>query len=606
MAVENQNIILKSTYNNKYQTINIIHENNVIVNTTEGETQTVITFGDFVLLGSRKNIFSITFKAENNYYYLKSPSATTNFIGSENYKITTTSEIKNVNGYVVEKTFRVNYKNIGLDISEEDNHNIVFTNETIEEFGTNSLPQMKIDSLNIDTSSINSSGESRNISISGTPGSTFSLTIKDKNNINVLPYSNKITKIIKTAASASATLELNNAVGLEVGMVVLNNQRRNVKITSISNPVKTNIDAINETSTTYITTSSFLTFSAGIGVTFAKEIDLTEIAIPDSGTYSFTQEFTPLEKFTRTLNGALSSESSTVTATLDYTKDLVKDMKVTGTGIDGNDTVISSITDDTKIVITAPQTVSDGTELTFEVPDNRYDITLYPLMAILSDDIPRYSSNGCDTLPAYSIYQYIDPIVQIAPGTSALSGVTTAGTVTFTGKANEKAVGTTGDITINMTATKDDGNLAVSRDPIFSNTDSTLSDFSNTLNTVTKIVREGDCNDKSIIHLNNITGIRVGMIVTGDNINKNKTVTVKRIIGTTVELSSKHPIRVGDELVFSSMLTMNIYNLTATLSANGGRATGICTVTGTGEITRFGIDSFTSTFNFDNFLSIVE
>ena len=52
------------------------------------------------------------------------------------------------------------------------------------------------------------------------------------------------------------------------------------------------------------------------------------------------------------------------------------------------------------------------------------------------------------------------------------------------------------------------------------------------------------------------------------------------------------------------MFNMHISGLTATLSPNGGRANGICTVTGKGQITTFGIDSFTSIFSFDNFLSI--
>ena len=96
------------------------------------------------------------------------------------------------------------------------------------------------------------------------------------------------------------------------------------------------------------------------------------------------------------------------------------------------------------------------------------------------------------------------------------------------------------------------------------------------------------------------------MIVTGDSIDNNKTVTVKSITGTAVKLSEKQTIQKDDTLVFSSMFNMSIHSLTATLSANGGLATGVCTVTGTGAITTFGIDSFTSTFDFDNFLSIAE
>ena len=109
-----------------------------------------------------------------------------------------------------------------------------------------------------------------------------------------------------------------------------------------------------------------------------------------------------------------------------------------------------------------------------------------------------------------------------------------------------------------------------------------------------------------MVHLNNTTDIRVGMIVIGENINTNKTITVKSITGTAVKLSEKQTINKGDSLLFNSMFTISIRNLTATLSANGGLATGICTVTGEGSIETFGIDSFTSTFSFDNFLSVSE
>jgi hypothetical protein len=583
------------------QTVEITDNDRISLTKEENGTQKILKFYGGVLPNSTKNIFNITFKTKSGYYYSKSPSLTMNFPGMENYKIKVESESKNARGYVTEKTFNINYKNTGFDVFEEDGHNIIFTNKITKEVDISTETKVKeITALRIDKSNVDSSGESRNISVVGTPGSTFSLTIKDKNGRNVLPYSGKITKTIKTAIEASNTLQLNNAIGLEVGMIVLNDQKRNVKITGISDPVKTNVDAINETLTTHVSISSFLTFkSADENIIFAKEADITEVEIPDSGVYSFTQEFPPLEKFKRTLNGALESSA---TAVLDYTKDLEENMKVTGTGVDGNDAIISSITNGTTIVTSTPQTISNRTELTFETPDNRYDITLYPLMAVLGDDIPRYSSEDCDMLPTYSIYQYIDPIVQIAPS-SALSNVTTTGTITLTGKANRGA-GINGDITINMVATKSDGSLTKSRAPRFSSVDSESSDFSNTLNTVVKKVREGDCRDKDIVHLNNVTGIRVGMIVTGGDIDTNKTITVKSITGVAVKLSEKQTIQKDSTLTFSSMFNMHIGSLTATLSPNGGLTNGICTVAGKGRITTFGIDSFTSTFSFDNFLSI--
>jgi len=572
--------------------------------TSSTENAVTQASNSLVSQGGRVHVNNVKFRAKPGYYYSKVPVANLNFPGGENYIVTTISELRNKYGRVVEKELGIYYNNIRFDVLEGDGHNITFTHKVAKEID-NSNKVKEIRNLSVDTSSIDSNGKSRNISISGTPGSIFSLTIKDKNNRNILPYSKSISKIVKTAITTSNTLELNHATNLEVGMLLLNNQRRNVKITGIGQAIKTNTDTENESLTTIISISKSLTFSADDTVNFVKEGELTEVTIPKSGIYSFKQNFPALEKFTRTLKTAASATTS---LTLDYTKDLEDDMKITGTGVDGNDPVISSNgvdPDGVTITVSDSQTIDDETELTFEMPDNRYDITLYPINALVGDNIPKYSSDDCDILPAYSIYQYIDPIIQFVPS-SDISNVTVDGTVTYTGKVNRNTSGTSGDITINMTAIKSDGSLAVSRNPLFSNIDSTVSDFSNTLSIITKIIREGDkhCSDTDIVHLNNTTGIRAGMVVTGSGINTNKTITVKSITGTAVKFSEKQTVNKGDTLTFSSMFRINIVDLAATLSANGGLTTGICTVTGTGKIITFGIDSFTSTFNFDNFLSI--
>ena len=585
-------------FSKENQTIEITSSNSLI--NSENTRQTILSLNSIMQPNSTRSMFNITFRANQGYYYSENPAVILNFPGADNYTVTTILESKNADNYIIEKEFEVKYNSTEFNVSGSDGHNFEFTSKVSKE-GDAYIERNEIKKLDIDMSSISGDGESRNIGIFGTPGSTFSLTIKDKNNRNVLPYLNSITKTIKTAATASNILELDNVANLEVGMVVLNDQKRNVKITSITDPVKANVDTVTESTTTNISISSFLTFAVDAPVVFVKEAELTEVVIPDSGVYSFIQNFPALEKFKRTLKTAASSTQRLV---LDYNDDLEIYMKMTGTGVDGNDTEIKTVDPNgVDITVAYTQTIADETELTFEMPDNRYDITLYPLKAILGDNVPTYSSDECDTLPTYSIYQYIDPIVQITPQ-STLSNVTVDGTITLTDKANRGATGTSGDITISMTATKSDGNLEVSRNPRFSNTISTLSDFSNTLNISGKIVREDGCNDKDIVHLNNTTGIRAGMIVTGENIDTNKTIIVKSITGTAVKLSEKQTINKGDSLTFNSMFRMDINSLTATLSANGGLSTGVCTVTGTGKIYTFGIDSFISEFNFDNFLSI--
>ena len=562
-------------------------------------TQTVLLLNSTMSPDSTKSMFNITFKADQGYYYSENPSIILNFPGAENYTITTMLELKNTDGYVIEKKYEIKYNSTRFNVYKGDAHNFEFRGKVVKK----ELPEVKIiRALNINTSSVNSKGESRNISVVGTPGSVFSLTIKDKNNRNILPYSKSISKIVKTAITTSNTLELNHATDLEVGMLLINNQKRNVRITGIGQAIKTNSDAINESSTTIISISKSLTLSVDDTVNFKKEGDLTEVTIPSNGIYSFNQQFPVLEKFTRTLK---TTASSTTSLTLDYTKDLEDDMKITGTGVDGNDPVIARSgvdPDGVTITVSDSQTIADETELTFEMPDNRYDITIHPINALIGDGIPKYSSDDCDILPAYSIYQYINPIVQIVPS-SALSNVTVDGTITFTGASMTPI---NRNITINMTATKSDGSLTTSRNPLFNNIDSTLSDFSNTLNTFSKTVREDGCIDRDIVHLNNTTGIRAGMIVTGSSIDTNKTITVRSITGTAVKLSEKQTIQKNDELLFSSMYSMSISGLEATLSANGGLSNAVCTITGKGSIDMFGIDSFTSTFSFDNFLSAAE
>mgnify|MGYP003647922325 CR=1 FL=1 len=595
--------IEKPYVEDKSQTIEITRKEKPLFK-QKTQTQATVLFTRPTVPNSTKNIFTIIFKTKPGYYYSKIPKLN---INKKNYIVKQTKKVKNTKGNVTEIEFvcgTILKPNVESNPINQTVDNITISSATTRE---TYIPTVKkITDLKVNRCLLDADGESRMVSIHGTPGSTFSLTIKDKNNKNILPYSKTISKIVKTAASASNTIQLTNASGLEVGMILLNNQKRNVKITGISDAITTGVDSHCPDSTVYVTISSFLTLAVDEPISFVKESELTEVVIPKSGVYSFIQKFPALEKFKRTLKTAASSATS---LTLDYTKDLEDDMKITGTGVDGNDPRISSSgVDPDGVTITASdaQTIGDETELTFEMPDNRYDITLYPVTAILGKNIPTYSSEDCDVMPTYSIYQYVNPVVQITPS-SALSNVITTGGITLTGKVN-KTSGTNGDITINMVATKSDGSLATSRNPRFSSGNSTTSDFSNTVSKISKIVRTDSCHDKDIVHLSNTTDIRVGMIVNENNnydiCNSDKLVTVKSITGTAVKLSSKQTFEKGAKLTFTSMYNMRINSLAATLSANGGLATGICTVTGTGSISTFGIDSFTSTFSFDNFLSI--
>ena len=274
-------------------------------------------------------------------------------------------------------------------------------------------------------------------------------------------------------------------------------------------------------------------------------------------------------------------------------------MRMSGTGVDGNNPTISEdIISDTDITVSTSQGITDETELTFEVPENRYDITLHPLNATLGYDVPTYSSDDCDTLPTYCLYQYIDPVIEFTPSCS-IANTTTTGTVSY-----KRGISDT-RISISMTATRSDGSaFTKSRNPRFSSTNSTLSDFSNTTTRTTKRVREDGCTDTDNIHLNNTTDISVGMVVTGTNISDGPyKVTVKKITGSSVELSSKQTVNKNDNLTFSNEAGFSIINLEATLSTNAGTDNAICTVTGSGRVTNFGIQSIASTFNFDNFIS---
>jgi len=111
----------------------VVSTNDNILLFSENHSPSLVSLSMLIPKGVNVGIFTVKLKANEGYYYSKSPSATMNFLGSENYRIKVESETKNTRGYVIEKTFIVNYTSQEFDIFEQDGHNIQFITKIVKE-----------------------------------------------------------------------------------------------------------------------------------------------------------------------------------------------------------------------------------------------------------------------------------------------------------------------------------------------------------------------------------------------------------------------------------------------------------------------------------------
>ena len=443
---------------------------------------------------------------------------------------------------------------------------------------------------------------------------------------NMLAPVKKYSRSVKLTTTSSQLVNVSNTDYLEVGMQLRGpGVGDGVTISSIKDDKN-------------IIISKPQTISANTSLTFSGGGLLDDAVIPRSGTYSFNQSFPKLRTYIKILKEAASS---TTILTLDSTINLEIGMRMSGAGVDGEYVTIESIDSDTQITVSVAQTIADETTLIFTMSYNRYSILIRPYKgSALSSSIPH-------KIPTYHINQYINPVVAFVP-TITLASSTVTGTVSLSKPIGHKPFptpssgvtpltslslprGTTakneGLVTISMTATSTSGGFKIDRQPRFSSTDSTLSDFTNT-NIIKKQISVYSGVETPIVVLNNTTDLTVGMRVVGGGIVQPviptdceevqspvnpdyKDVTIKSITGNTVTLSWPQTLPCESTLAFNNGGTsVFIENLTAVLSekftegsAEGKVADGVCTVTGTGHISKFGKDSTTCTIDFDNFLS---
>ena len=485
--------------------------------------------------------------------------------------------------------------------------------------GIQPLETKKINSISVDLKDITQVGDARPIRISGPAGTPFSMTIKDLYGNNMLAPIKRYSRILEVAATRSRMLIVNNTHYLEVGM--------QIRGTGVGDGVT--ISSIKDNKNIII--SKPQTISADTSLTFSGGGLLDDAIIPRSGTYSFNQSFPALRTYTKTLKTAASSATA---LTLDSTINLEIGMRMNGVGVDGEYVTIENIDDDTQITVSVAQTIADETELTFTMSYNKYNIHVVPHKgSTLGGDIPLKN-------PTYYIEQYINPVIAFAP-TISLASSTVTGTTSLTKPTGHTPTVTPygsilprgitakdeGLVTISMVATSTSGSFKIDRQPRFSDTDSTLSDFTNT-STISKSIAVYSGVETPIVVLNNTTDLVVGMKVTGKAIVQPvistdcdevqspanpdyKEVTIKSITGNTVTLSWPQTLPCEGELTFNNGGTsVFIGGLTAVLSekftagSEEGKVTdGVCTVTGKGHISKFGKDSITCTIDFDNFLS---
>ena len=558
-------------------------------------------------VGVDNHISTIKFRAKPGYYYSKVPTPELNFPGASNYSVLPVIGARDADGRIVEVTYTV-YYNGAENVFEFDQHNIQFLHET------KPLPEKpnfkEIFKIDIDQTDIPAKGKIIPIKITGTPEAAFSIDITDENNRNILTPQSIVTKVVKNTITRSNRIDLNNVENIKVGMQVSGgNVGDGVTVSSVGD------DTAN-----FIVVSKPQTINSNTPLTFTDVYTLSDIKLPSNGIYVYKQRFPNLRKYTKTLKTAASS---TTTLTLDDTTNLKVGMRMTGTGVDGNNPTISTIDTDTQITVSDSQTISDETQLSFTQDSNQYNITITP-----KDGVKLYSDIPVG-FPTYSIKQYIDPIVTIEPSTT-LSSVTVTGSTVYTKPINHKPEITNVNqstaspkknlalATISMVATSTSGAIAIDRQPRFS-TKISSSDFTN-LSVVKKRVAGHSGSNTPLVVLNNSTDLVVGMRVTGKNIEqpavysstdtskglKHEEVTIKTIHsnGNIITLSSPQTLSPDQNLTFDNGGTfVKIKDLSATLGNTASIVNGKCTVTGTAVVSRVGKYSLTSTINFDDFLS---
>ena len=552
-------------------------------------------------------ISTIKFRAKPGYYYSKAPTPALNFSGGNNYTVLPNIGAKDTGGRVIEITYKV-YYNGAENVFDFDQHDIQFLHETSKLPETSAIKEIfKID---VDQTSLSAKGKNLPIRIAGTPQASFSIDIRDKNNKNIAQPGNVMSKIVKNNITRSQRVDLNDVASIVVGMQVSGNDISDGTIVS----------SVTDGISPYIVISKPKTISANDPLFFSSFDYLDDIKIPDNGIYVYNQEFPKLSKHRKTLKTAASS---TTILTLDNVINLEDGMRINGSGVDGNNPTISTIDNDTQITVSDTQTISDETALTFTQSDNQYNITITP-----KPDVKFYSDIP-EGFPTYSIKQYIDPIITIEPSTT-LSNVTVTGSINYsrpvnstikTTRANQTTISPNRDLAlakISMVATSTSGAIVIDRQPLFSPRIS-LSDFTN-LSAIKKQVAGHSGPNTPLVVLNNVTDLTVGMVVTGDNIKhpsvyssvatnkglKHEEVTIKTIHSGSniIRLSSPQTLTPNQSLTFSNGGTVvYIKDLSATLGNTASIVNGKCTVTGTAVISKVGKYSFTSTINFNDFLS---
>ena len=556
--------------------------------------------------GVDSQISTVKFRAKPGHYYSKPPTPTLNFPGGNNYTVLPTIGAKDTDGRVIEITYKV-YYNGAENVFDFDQHNIQFLHETKK------LPEApiykEIFKIDVDKTDLTARGKTLPIRITGTPQATFSIDIRDKNNKNIAQPKNSVFKTVKNDVIRSQRVDLNNVNDIKAGM--------QVEGSGINDG--TTISSVVDAESPYIIISKAKSIDADASLSFNNFDYLNNVALPDNGIYIYNQRFPRLTEHIKTLKTAASS---TTILTLDNVINLEVGMRITGTGVDGNNPTISTIDSDTQITVSDTQTISDETELTFTQASNQYNITITPNAGV------RFYSDIPIGFPTYSIKQYIDPIITIEPSTT-LSSVTVTGSVVYIKpagsvpeitKANQPTISPKRDLalaTISMVATSTSGAISIDRQPLFSARIS-LSDFTN-LSVIKKLVVGHSGPNNPLVTLNDTSDLVVGMRVTGSNIEQPaiysspdttegleyEEVTIETIhSGNVITLSSPQTLAPNQRLVFDNGGTVvNIKDLSATLGNTASIVNGKCTVTGTAVISKVGKYSLTSTINFNDFLS---
>tara|TARA_R100000231_G_scaffold139403_1_gene120518 strand:+ start:4751 stop:6343 length:1593 start_codon:yes stop_codon:yes gene_type:complete len=361
-------------------TVNIVASSGITLATVNSSTKRLTGSATEDVI---KEICTITFTANDNFYYSKAPDFKFNFNNGD--LIVTSTTIENSSERITQKVFTISAK-----ASVSTIYNNVIFNETIssdEPVGVNNTNIKEISKVSLDTSDVPPDGQVKNVIVNGTKDSEFIIVCKRSSD----NFSYDFTSNTFTNTSTSVTKSINSS-GVESTSIVIPSSSSLVSYTmqvtvpsdsltilpsSLANTF--NFNQLNNVSVRFACASADSSYSGthgslpstttitGINSSFSNQNTFLQLQ-PKLNTKAFkkAKEISLTDFEIRTTSTTSGGNTNTASVTLSSSNsEILVGMTVTGTGI-SNDVTVADISGTSLTLSGVPGgTINEGVTLTF-------------------------------------------------------------------------------------------------------------------------------------------------------------------------------------------------------------------------------------------------